>query len=54
VSGGYPRSERHLVSEGSPGAPAALDYLLECEATGDFTGLTVETQARGHSDYYLG
>jgi hypothetical protein len=54
VSGGYPRSERHLASEGSPEASAALDYLLECEAAGDFTGFTVETQARGHSNYYLG
>jgi hypothetical protein len=34
-------------------ASAALDYLLQCEATGDFTDFSVENQSRVYSKYYL-
>jgi hypothetical protein len=35
-------------------AASALDYLLQCEQAGDFTGFSVASQSRIYSAYYLG
>lgn len=36
------------------GPADALDYLLECEAAGDFEDFSVEEQAQMYATYYLG
>ena len=50
---GLEQTKRHLAADGSPSAREALDYLLQCEAAGDFTGFSVEGQSRRNSAYYL-
>jgi hypothetical protein len=46
-------TKAYLVTETSESASAALDYLLECEAAGDFDGFSAENQSRWYSEYYL-
>jgi hypothetical protein len=51
---GLEATKEYLAIEGSHIASAALDYLLQCEAAGDFTDFSVENQSRWYSKYYLG
>jgi hypothetical protein len=44
----------YLAGEGSPAASAALSYLRQCEATGDFARFSPENQSRWYSTYYAG
>jgi hypothetical protein len=50
---GLEATKEYLAAEGSRSASAALDYLLQCETTGDFTDFSVENQSRWYSKYYL-
>ena len=51
---GLEQTKAYLVTEGSELASAALDYLLKCEAAGDFIDFSVKNQSRWYSDYYRG
>jgi hypothetical protein len=51
---GLGETKAYLVTERSESASAALDYLLQCEAAGDFIDFSVENQSRWYSEYYLG
>lgn len=51
---GLEATKEYLAAEGSHSASAALDYLRQCEAAGDFTDFSVENQSRWYSKYYLG
>jgi hypothetical protein len=51
---GLAETKAYLLTEGSRSASAALDYLLQCEAAGDFTDFSVENQSRWYSEYYVG
>jgi hypothetical protein len=42
------------TTEGSPAASAALEYLRQCEASGDFAAFSAENQSRWYSQYYTG
>jgi hypothetical protein len=44
----------YLTTDGSPAATAALEYLRQCEASGDFADFSVENQSRWYSQYYAG
>jgi hypothetical protein len=46
-------TKAYLARADSQDAAAALDYLRTCEAAGDFTDFSVETQARWYAEYYL-
>jgi hypothetical protein len=50
---GLDQTKAYLADEGSESTAAALDYLLECEAAGDFTDFSVERQSDWYSSYYL-
>ncbi|MET8362763.1 hypothetical protein AB0J68_14470 [Micromonospora sp. NPDC049580] len=49
---GLAATKAHLEADGSPDAADALQYLLECEAAGDFDGFSVAEQSRWRADYY--
>ncbi|MEV0971745.1 hypothetical protein [Microtetraspora glauca] len=51
---GLEETKAHLSAANSGDASAALDYLLECEAAGDFVDFSVETASRWYAKYYLG
>jgi hypothetical protein len=51
---GLRETKAYLADDGFGDAPAALDYLLACEATGDFTGFSVEERSRWYAEYYQG
>jgi hypothetical protein len=51
---GLEETKAHLSAENSDDASAALDYLLRCEAAGDFADFSVETASRWYAKYYLG
>ncbi|HEY4464523.1 MAG TPA: hypothetical protein VGN41_17785 [Streptosporangiaceae bacterium] len=50
---GLAETKAYLVTGGSESALAALDYLLQCEAAGDFADFSVETRRVWYSEYYL-
>jgi hypothetical protein len=46
-------AKEYLTADGSSEARAALEYLLNCEAAGDFDGFTVQDRSRWFSaDYH--
>jgi hypothetical protein len=49
---GLEETVAYLTADGSPAAAAALEYLRQCEASGDFAGFSVEEQSRWYSRYY--
>lgn len=51
---GLEETKAYLAADGSEHASAALDYLLRCEAAGDFADFSVESQSRRYSEYYQG
>jgi hypothetical protein len=51
---GLEETKAYLATEGSEGASAALDYLIACEAAGDFMDFSVQRQSRSYAEYYLG
>lgn len=51
---GLAETKAYLAAESSAGTSEALDYLLECEAAGDFIDFSVENQSRWYSGYYQG
>jgi hypothetical protein len=51
---GLEETKAYLATEGSEVASEALDYLLECEAAGDFMDFSVQGQSRWFAKYYLG
>ena len=51
---GLEETMAYLMAEGSPAASAALDYLRQSEAAGDFADFSVEDQSRWYSRYYAG
>jgi hypothetical protein len=51
---GLEQAKHHLRADGSQTASDALDYLLQCEAAGDFADFSAENQSRWYSAYYLG
>jgi hypothetical protein len=51
---GLEETKAGLAAIGSEEASAALDYLLACEAAGDFRYFSVEAQARWYAEYFLG
>ena len=44
----------YLTAEGSAAAAAALGYVRQCEASGDFADFSAENQSQGYSRYYTG
>ncbi|MCX5067507.1 hypothetical protein OOJ91_16820 [Micromonospora lupini] len=50
---GLAATKAHLEADGSPDAADARQYLLECEAAGDFDGFSAAEQSRWRADYYL-
>jgi hypothetical protein len=52
--GGLQETIAYLTAEASPAASAALDYLRQCEAAGDFSDFSVQNQSRWYSAYYAG
>jgi hypothetical protein len=50
---GLAATKAHLEADGSPDAAHALEYLLGCEAAGNFDGFSVTEQARWWAEYYL-
>jgi hypothetical protein len=51
---GLDRTKAYLATDGSQNAQDALDYLLKCEAAGDFADFSVGSRSRWYSEYYLG
>jgi hypothetical protein len=51
---GLEETAAYLTADGSPAAAAALEYLRQCEASGDFAGFSAENQSRWYSRYYSG
>ena len=51
-SPGLEETKTYLAQDGSEPATAALDYLIRCQAAGDFTDFSVEKQSRWYSEYY--
>jgi hypothetical protein len=49
---GLEMTREYLAAEGSHNASAALNYLRQCEAAGDFADFSVENQSRWYSKYY--
>jgi hypothetical protein len=52
--GGLEATMAYLTAYGSPAASAALEYLHQCEASGDFAAFSVDNQSRWYSQYYAG
>jgi hypothetical protein len=50
---GLEETKAYLATEKSEDASEALDYLLSCEATGDFLNFSVENRSRLYARYYL-
>ncbi|TYB95007.1 hypothetical protein FXF53_26015 [Micromonospora sp. WP24] len=50
---GLDPTREHLMSEGSEDAAAALRYLLDCRAAGDFDAFSVTEQSRIYAEYYV-
>jgi hypothetical protein len=42
----------YLTTEGSLAGSAALEYLRQCQASGDFAAFSVENQSQWYSQYY--
>jgi hypothetical protein len=51
---GIENTEAYLTAEGSEIASTALQYLLDCEAAGDFDDFSVTERSRAYADYYRG
>lgn len=51
---GLEETKAYLAAEGSESTSVALDYLLQCEAAGDFTDFSPENRSGWYSRYYLG
>jgi hypothetical protein len=51
---GLEETKAYLATEKSEDASEALDYLVSCEATGDFLNFSVENRSRFYARYYLG
>ena len=51
---GLAATQAYLEAEGSEEATAALAYLRDCEAAGDFTGFSVSEQAAWYAEYFGG
>jgi hypothetical protein len=49
---GLEQTKQHLAAEGAQDASHARDYLLQCEAAGDFADFSVENHSRWYSGYY--
>lgn len=49
---GLDATKAYLADDGSEEATAALAYLRDCEAAGDFAGFTVAEQARWYDEYF--
>ncbi|GAA0562711.1 hypothetical protein GCM10010172_52450 [Paractinoplanes ferrugineus] len=49
---GLDATKAHLAADGSELADAALAYLTECEAAGNFRHFSVDQYARGWADYF--
>lgn len=50
---GLDATRKHLMIEGSEDAAAALCYLLDCQAAGDFDTFSVTEQSRIYAKCYL-
>jgi hypothetical protein len=50
---GLPATKAHLASVGTEEAHEALDYLRECEASGDFDGFSAKAYSASCESYYL-
>lgn len=44
----------YLTTDGPPAASGALEYLRQCEASGDFAAFSVQDQSQWYSRYYTG
>jgi hypothetical protein len=51
---GLEQTIAYLMAEDSPAASAALSYLRQCEAAGDFADFSAEDRSRWYSRYYAG
>jgi hypothetical protein len=51
---GLAETKAYLAADRSENASAALDYLLRCEAAGDFADFSVKSQSRWYSEYLPG
>ena len=51
---GLEQTKAYLAADRSEPASAVVEYLLACEAAGDFAGFSVENQSGWYSRYYLG
>jgi hypothetical protein len=49
---GLEETAAYLTADGTPAAAVALEYLRQCEASGDFVGFSIEDQSRWYSRYY--
>ncbi|WP_305789347.1 hypothetical protein [Symbioplanes lichenis] len=49
---GLETTKNHLAAHPDPAAAAALHYLRECEATGDFDEFTVAAWSDNYASYY--
>jgi len=49
---GLEETAAYLTADGTPPAAVALEYLRQCEASGDFVGFSIEDQSRWYSRYY--
>ncbi|WP_306214607.1 hypothetical protein [Actinoplanes sp. RD1] len=49
---GLDATRHHLAEQDSPDAAAALRYLRECEAAGDFDRFTVAAWSESYAHYY--
>jgi hypothetical protein len=47
-------TRKYLMTQSSEEAAAALRYLLDCQAAGDFDAFSVTEQSRYYAQYYLG
>jgi hypothetical protein len=51
--GGLEETKAFLAAEGSDDSAAALRYLLDCEAAGDFRDFSIARHTKFYADYYL-
>ena len=49
---GLAETKEYLAQSTDPSAPEALDYLTECEQTGDFVGWTPQWTIDQYREYY--
>ncbi|WP_433179322.1 hypothetical protein [Actinoallomurus sp. CA-150999] len=49
---GLEETKAYLAAMDPGDASAALDHLTACEAAGDFTDFSVQTQTRWYAEYY--